>query len=422
MKIVAATNMPLVEEAFGRLGTVTVHEGRRIDASMVRDADLLALRSTTRVDAALLAGSRVRFVGTATIGTDHLDIPWLEANRIAWTYAPGCNANSVAEYIVAALLELSVRHGVPLAGRTLGVIGVGNVGRRVVAKAAALGLRVLQHDPPREREEGGDAFVSRETLLDESDIVTLHVPLNRTGLDCTMQLADAAFFGAMRRGAVFINAARGAVMDGEALGVALADGQVGHAVLDTWPTEPGIPLELLAAATIGTPHIAGHSYEGKAAGTQMVYEAACRFLGRPVACDCLALLPPPPVPTIRLEAPPEPVEAALHAVVRQVYDIMADDARLRGGQADMAHSFDAQRRAYPVRREFRFTEVTLPAGCDALARALAVLDFTIRDSQLDGAPCRLARQEPEIGMENCAVCPPISRSRDTRSRGKECCF
>jgi len=378
MKIVAATNMPLVEEAFSRLGDVTVIEGRAIDAAAVREVDLLALRSTTRVDAALLAGSRVRFVGTATIGTDHLDIPWLESNGIAWSYAPGCNANSVAEYVVAALLELAVRHGVRVTGRTLGVIGVGNVGRRVVEKASALGLRVLPHDPPRERREGGDGFVSRATLLGESDFVTLHVPLNRTGPDRTERLADAEFFNAMRRGAVFINAARGAVMDGPALLTALAGGQVAHAVLDTWPAEPGIPPDLLAAATLGTPHIAGHSYEGKAAGTQMVYEAACRALGRPVACDCLTLLPPPPVPAIRLVEPPASCEAALQSVVRQVYDIAADDARLRADTADMARQFDRQRRDYPMRREFRFTEVVLPPGARALALSLAGLGFRTR--------------------------------------------
>ncbi len=379
MRIIAATNMPLVREAFAGLGEVTVLEGRAIGPADVRDADLLALRSTTRVDAALLAGSRVRFVGTATIGIDHLDTDWLESHGIAWAFAPGCNANSVGEYITAALLALAARHGLSLAGRTLGVIGVGNVGRRVVVKAQALGLRVLQNDPPRERAEGGGSFVTRETLLRESDIVTLHVPLNRSGPDRTLGMADAAFFAAMRPGSVFINAARGAIVDPGALRQALSGGPVAHAVLDTWPGEPEIAPELLAAVDLATPHIAGHSHEGKAAGTQMVYEAACRFLGREPELDCLEALPPPPVPRIVLDSPPAVPEEALHSIVRQVYAIEADDARLRAGMvsADRRRYFDTLRLEYPMRREFRFTEVVLPPGHAALRATLAALGFRV---------------------------------------------
>ncbi|MFC1453356.1 4-phosphoerythronate dehydrogenase [Verrucomicrobiota bacterium] len=295
MKIVCAANMPYAREAFSTLGCPVVLDGRAIAANDVRDAEVLAIRSTTRADRALLDGSAVRFVGTATIGTDHMDISYFERAGIRWCYSPGCNANSVAEYVAAALLSLADRHGFGLRGKTMGVIGVGNVGSLVAEKARTLGLRVLPNDPPRAAREGTALpWVSLDRVLAESDIVTLHVPLSREGPDATFHMAGREFFHRLKPGAVFLNCARGAVVETDALIEALVGGIVSHAVIDTWEGEPEYRTELLDRVDIGTPHIAGHSFEGKVMGTVMVYREVCRFLGLEPTWSPEALLPPPP--------------------------------------------------------------------------------------------------------------------------------
>ncbi len=383
MRIVADRNMPFAAEAFATLGETVIRDGRGLTAPAVRDADVLAIRSTTHVNAALLEGSRVRFVGTATIGTDHMDIPYLESQGIGWCFSPGCNANSVSEYLVAALLHLAARHGFPLAGKTMGVIGVGNVGRRVVEKAKALGMSVLMSDPPRQRqaaagggaEEEAAAFVHLDDLLAASDVVTLHVPMTKEGPDRTYHLADARFFSNMRPGSVFINAARGAVVDTPALMEAIGSGHLAHTVLDTWEGEPAYREALLDQVDIGTPHIAGHSFEGKATGTEMVYRAVCDAFGQRPAWTLDDRLPPPPVPQAVTGG--GSTEQVLDAVVRQVYDIMGDDARMRGRDVSIANAvhFDGLRKDYPMRREFRFTRAVCEHGDAALQAALRRLGF-----------------------------------------------
>ncbi len=388
--------MPYATEAFGTLGETSVLDGRAIAAADVRDADLLAVRSTTRVDRALLEGSRVRFVGTATIGTDHLDIPWLEQQGICWSYAPGCNANSVSEYVSVALLCLAARHGIRLQDKTLGVVGVGHVGSRVVEKARALGLQVRVNDPPRQRageshhrtggaREESFPFVTLEQLCREADIVTFHVPLIHEGPDRTRGLADTGFFERLKPGAILINSARGAVVQGAALMAAMDADIVRHAALDTWEGEPDYSRSLLERVDIGTPHIAGHSFEGKAMGTVMVYREACRFLGQAPAWSPEGQWPEPVVPRRRVDADGRRDEAVLWELARAVYNIEADDQALRGGtaapvQGDRpAHAvhFDHLRRHYPVRREFRFTRVELVRASAQLAQRVRDLGFTL---------------------------------------------
>jgi len=381
MKIVCAKNMPLVREAFGTLGEPVVLEGRAIGPADVRDAALLAIRSTTMVDRALLDGSAVRFVGTATIGTDHMDIPYLERQGIRWCSAAGCNANSVSEYVTAALLCLAERHGLSLAGLTLGVIGVGNVGSLVVRKGRALGLRVLQNDPPKQAQTGAAEFVPLDALLAQSDIVTCHVPLERDGEHPTFHMADARFFEKCKPGCIFLNAARGAVVDTDALLAALAAGKVAHAVIDTWEGEPEFRPDLLERVDLGTPHIAGHSFEGKVFGTVMVYREACTFLGRTPDWSHEPLMPEPVVPELVVDAADATDESVLRQLVRRVYDIEADDRRLRegagGDAAARAAHFDGLRKNYPMRREFRFTRVRV-AHCGAPLRAkIANLGFQV---------------------------------------------
>ncbi len=363
MKIVADPNIPYVREAFGPLGEVTLIPGRNMAAADVRDADCLLVRSVTPVNAALLDGSRVRFVATATIGFDHVDTAYLAARGIGFSSAAGCNANSVAEYVVAALLELAHRRHFRLRDKTLGVIGVGNVGRRVVRYAEALGMRVLQNDPPRQRAEGGP-FVSLEHVVAEADILTLHVPLTKSGPDATYHLLEP------RRGIV-INSSRGAVLDNRALLTANLEGLV----LDVWEGEPNILPELLEKVDIGTPHIAGYSFDGKVNGTRMIYEAACRFFGITPAWQ--PQLPPPPVPRIETDASGLDDEDALRGIIRRVYDIRADDAALRKvGPA----GFDRLRAEYPVRREFFNTTLTLRGATGRLGSVAAALGFVVLSS------------------------------------------
>ncbi|MCK5850148.1 MAG: 4-phosphoerythronate dehydrogenase, partial [Kiritimatiellae bacterium] len=365
MKIVCSLNMPYAREAFTTLGEVLMLEGRAISADDVRDAQVLALRSTTKVNSSLLDGSSVEFVGTATIGTDHMDKEYLDRQGIKWSYSPGCNANSVAEYITSALLCLADRHGFILEGKTIGVVGVGNVGSLVAEKAEALGLRVLLNDPPRERNEQGQetTFVSLNSLLEESDIVTLHVPLTDDGLDPTVHMADREFFEKIKTGCIFINAARGGLLDTDALLNAMDNGVVSHVVADTWEGEPDYRMDLLERVDIGSPHIAGHSFEGKVEGTVMVYRAVCDFLGVESVWTPDSLLPPPLVPELVIDVQGRKDEAVLWDVVRPVYDVQIDDQRLRDGGGDIAdvrrRHFDGLRKNYPIHREFRFTKVQL---------------------------------------------------------------
>ncbi len=395
MRTVACKNMPFVAEAFGTLGDVTVLDGRSIGPADVRDADLLVTRSTTPITPELLHGSRVRFYGTATIGTDHVDIPYLEKRGIAWCSAAGCNANSVSEYLAAGLLCVAQKHGFTLAGKTIGVIGVGNVGARVLAKARALGMAVMPNDPPRARRgdpapEGGSrrseagsgsGWMSLSELLAKSDVVTLHTPLTEAGRDATVHLADDGFFAQLKPGCIFVNAARGPVVDTDALLRAMDRGIVAHAIIDTWEGEPDFRTDLLARAAIATPHVAGYSYEGKYMGTVAVYREACRFLGVEPSWTPDALLPHPDVPELIANAA-LPVETALWELVRCVYDIEADDRRMRalpsGNEAGRRAHFDGLRKRYPIRREFRFTEVDANDTLPAVRNAIKGLGFALK--------------------------------------------
>lgn len=379
MKIVCATNIPFAEQAFGKLGQVTILPPASINAASLRDADALVTRSTTRVHRALLSGSRVRFVGTTTIGFEHLDLAYLQEAGIAWCAAPGCNANSVAEYLVAALLRLSRRHGLTLAGKKIGVIGVGNVGSLVVRKAEALGLYPLLNDPPRQAASGAALFRPLDEVLAAADIITLHVPAISTGPYPTCALANESFFARLKPGAIFINSARGAVMESAALLAALDRGQVAHAILDTWEDEPAFSSAVLARVDLGTPHIAGHSLEGKVKGTQMVYQELCRFLGVPAEWSPADLWPPAAVPELSVAQAGSPSEIILDELVGRVYDIEADDKRLRAiaqqSAAARARAFEHLRQNYPVRREFSATQVRLPSSQTALADKIRGIGF-----------------------------------------------
>jgi erythronate-4-phosphate dehydrogenase len=371
MKIVADPNIPCLRDAFGPLGELSLVPGRQMTAPAVRDADMLLVRSVTPVNAALLDGSRVRFVATATIGFDHVDTAYLAARGIGFATAAGSNANSVAEYITAALLELAHRKKFRLRDKTIGVVGVGNVGRNVVRNAAALGMTVLPNDPPRQRAEQLSHFVPLDRVVAEADIITLHVPLTKTGPDATRHLLDPT---RLTRKPVLINSSRGAVLDNKAL----LTSQLAGLVLDVWEGEPNLLPGLMEKTDIATPHIAGYSFDGKVNGTRMIYEAARKCSVNVPSCSVNVPswqpeLPPPPVPRIETGvAPGEDDEDVLRRVIRQVYDINTDDVALRKvGSA----GFDKLRADYPVRREFFNTALVLRGASEGLRAKFAALGF-----------------------------------------------
>lgn len=382
MKIVCDKNMPYAAEAFGTLGDVLVKDGRAITAEDVRDAELLITRSTTKINAALLDGSKVRFYGSAVIGMDHIDIPYLETRHIPWVSAPGCNAESVANYVTAALLWLGGEFGFTLEGKTVGIVGVGNVGKKVLRHLSALGLRVLACDPPRQRDtadEEAKGFVPFETVLEEADIITCHVPLTKTGPDATFHMIDAGALGKMKAGVVFVNAARGPVVDTDAFIAARDSGRVSHAVIDCWEGEPAFRADMLAHADICTPHIAGYAFEGKVNGTVMTYRAACAFLG--VEPSYTFTLPLPPVPEWRTDAAGRADEDVIRELVLEVCDIGGDSGRLRVAcvpdDAARAKAFDYQRGHYPMRRQFEATQVRIEHASQGLLAKLRGLGFQI---------------------------------------------
>jgi len=380
MKIIADENIPFAREAFDTLGEVTLAAGRALSAEHVAGTDLLFVRSITQVNAALLDGSHVRFVGSATAGTDHVDAEYLDRRGIGFAAAPGCNANSVGEYMAAAWLALAVRTGVRLEGRTVGIVGAGHTGSAAERKARALGIVPVLNDPPLVRETGDAKYRPLDEIF-ECDIVTCHTPLTYDGPDPTYHLAGAGFFGRIKGGSWFCNAGRGEVVDSAAVHEAIDGGRLGGVVLDVWEGEPAIDGELLKKVDVGTPHIAGYSYDGKVNGTTMVYEAACRFLGIEPQWNPEDAMPTPEMPEVHLDATGREDEAVLHELVARVYPIERDDETLRA-TADLAanergRTFDRLRKEYPRRREFGHTRVRLDGASDSLRAKAHALGFVV---------------------------------------------
>jgi erythronate-4-phosphate dehydrogenase len=362
MKIVADENIPFVAECFSSIGAVETVSGRKITTKNIADADVLLVRSITKVNADLLAGSKIRFVGTATIGFEHIDIEYLSQNNIGFASAPGSNANSAAEYIIAGLLNIAKQHSIDLEGKPIGIIGVGNVGSRVDKKCKALGMKTYLNDPPLWRQTGDPKYLPIEELFD-CDFITLHTPLTFEGEDKTFHLADKSFFNLLKKGCIFINASRGGVVDSSALKTAIRERKLRATVLDVWENEPNIDVELLEMVDIGTPHIAGYSLDGKIAGMIMIYKAACEYFGLEGKYDISSFLPEPAVPELKIDIKSGSEQDILLSAVRRVYDIKADDINLRRidkkSKDQQGQYFDHLRKTYPVRREFQNTKIMI---------------------------------------------------------------
>jgi erythronate-4-phosphate dehydrogenase len=382
--IVVNKHTPYVVQAFEKIGKVTALGSREITKDTVRDADILIVRSETKVDSDLLEGSRVKFVGTVTIGTDHVDEEYLAKNGISFVSAPGSNSNSVSEYITGSLLELAHIKGFSLRGKTIGIIGVGNVGSKVWRKAEALGLRVLLNDPPLERQGIGFPLHSLDELM-EADILTLHVPLTHSGPDVTYHLFDEKRIRSMKHGAILFNTSRGSVVETDALKSALLDRHLEAAILDVWEGEPTISASLLELVTLGSPHIAGYSLDGKVNALQMNYEAVCRFLSLPSNRDMKTFVPDPALPEIKIGATKLSCEQMLREIVKECYDICLDDRCLRSlvavPETERGKYFQKLRAEYRIRREFfNFTVSLVNKANEAkeIADVLRLLAFKVK--------------------------------------------
>jgi erythronate-4-phosphate dehydrogenase len=380
LKIIADANIPLLTSAFGPLGTVVALPAREITAQAVRGADALLVRSVTRVDRGLLEGSGVRFVGTATIGIDHVDTDYLASRDIAFASAQGSNARSVAEYVLAALTVLAERQGRRLCDQVLGIVGCGNVGGRLARLAEAIGIKVLCNDPPLARQTGDAKYLPIEALA-EANIVTFHVPLTYEAPDATYHLADAWLMSQLKRGLTLINSSRGSVADTEAVKSAFDAGHIGAMVIDVWEREPDIDAGLLERADLATPHIAGYSYDGKVNGTRMLFDALTKHFALAGTWDPSALLPPPARADVEVPAGAS-FDKGLALAIAAAYDIKGDDGRLRAmlrqPPEKRGAAFTALRKDYPVRREFPETAVRLARPDKGLEAALEALGFPVQ--------------------------------------------
>ncbi len=340
LKIVADKAIPFLEGVFDPYADMTYLPGDKIGPEDVRDADVLMVRTRTKCNADLLEGSKVKFIATATIGTDHIDFPYCDSKGIVVRNAPGCNAGGVMEYVFSALYGLASRKSISLQGDTIGIIGVGHVGSLIERMGRALGFRILKCDPPRAEAEGSFGFCDLEYLLQNSQIVTLHVPLDET----TRGMADSEFFSLMQPGAFFINAARGEVVCDDALKAAIP--KLGPVIIDTWNHEPDIDLDLMDKVAIATPHIAGYSYQGKQNGTAAAVRAVAHYFGITELYEFFPKTDLPENEAVKLDLKGLN-QGEIASVLQYNYPIFTDDFMLRLNP----ENFDKLRSEYNYRRE-----------------------------------------------------------------------
>ena len=340
IKITADRNIPFLEGIFEPYADIQYIDGKDIRHEDIIDSDALIIRTRTRCDRTFLEGTKVSIIATATIGTDHIDLEWCRENGIRVVNAQGCNAGGVMQYVFSALYGTASRKGIKLDGATIGIIGVGNVGKKVEHTARRLGFKVLLCDPPRAEKEGPQGFVSLEELLENSNVVTLHTPLDET----TKGMAGAEFFARMKQGAFFINASRGEVVDEQAL--IEARPKLGPVIIDTWNNEPDINRELLDLTDIATPHIAGYSFQGKQNGTASAVRAVARYFGIIGLFHFFPTCDLPEHQPIKLQLAGK-TQGEITAVFQYNYPIFTDDFMFRMNPAN----FEKMRSEYQYRRE-----------------------------------------------------------------------
>jgi erythronate-4-phosphate dehydrogenase len=377
LKVLADQNIPFAKEAFSEIGQVKLISGREITNESLKSTDILIVRSITRVVEVLLRNTSVKFVGTATIGSDHIDTKYLQQKNIGFANAPGCNADSVREYIFTGLLSIAVEENFRLSEKSIGIIGYGNIGSRVAQTAKIFGMRTLINDPPLQRKSGDPFFVPYEEAL-KADIITYHVPLNMRGMDQTYHMLSEMQLKEFDNNKIILNSSRGGVVSNNDLKNFLTRNK-NKVILDVWEKEPQIDIELLNLVHTGTPHIAGYSLEGKVNGTVMIFDSLCKFLNlnkkwKPVL---------PEIQNSVLEFPDSgSLEKSLYLLFSEIYKIKADDTRLRKSIAnegsDGGRYFDELRKNYPVRREFSNYTVRIKKELKKEIEILTALRFKLR--------------------------------------------
>ncbi len=375
MKVIIDKAIPFINGILEPFIDVEYLPGNKINNEAVKDADALIIRTRTVCNEKLLKDSAVQFIASATIGFDHIDTEYCDRQGITWTNAPGCNSSSVRQYMASVLLHLASRKNVFLKQRTIGIVGVGNVGKKVMRLAEYLGMRVVLNDPPRMRNESPCGFVSLEGILREADIITFHVPLSYHGQDKTFHMVNDEFLKKVNPGTWIINSSRGEVIDTRTLKNAKKSGKIDGAVLDVWENEPDIDTDLLQLTDIATPHIAGYSADGKANGTAMSVQALSKFFGLELNDWYPEDVPKPKNNQIFIDGKGKMEQEIYFEAVTSTYDVVVDDKRLRENVA----GFENLRGNYPLRREFGAYRLTLKNVSNDVQRNLRNLGFNIKE-------------------------------------------
>jgi len=375
IKIIADNKIPFLRGVLEPFAVVSYLDPFQITREIIKDAEALLVRTRTKCDSELLEGSTIKFIGTATIGFDHIDTELCEINGTKWINAPGCNSSSVQQYVVSALLTIAKLKKMQLDSITIGIVGVGNVGSKVQKAANILGLKILLNDPPRERKEGNEKFVGLDQLVEESDILTIHVPLNMNGIDKTFHLVNDEFFKKFNKGMIIINTSRGEVIDTNSLRNAIKNEKVISSVLDVWENEPKIDIKLMNLVDIATPHIAGYSIEGKANATAACVNSLNEYFNLDLAKNWYPSNLPLPARSkeIIIECNGKSRQEIFFEGINSTYNITEDDKRLRNDVTN----FEQQRVEYPTRREFNFYNVQLLNADKSLHEAFSELGFNL---------------------------------------------
>lgn len=377
MKILIDENMPYAKELFSQLGDVILKPGRSLTTEDLVDIDALMIRSVTKVNAELIAkANKLKFVGTATAGMDHVDQELLKEKNIFFTAAPGCNKVGVAEYVFSIMMVLAQQQGFSVFNKTVGIIGAGQVGSYLQTCLEGIGIKVLINDPIKQAQGDGRSFTDLETLLETADVISLHTPITKSGAYPTHHLINESNLEQLRGDQILINAARGPVVDNEALKRRLMKNDGFIAALDVFEYEPDVDMELLPLLAFATPHVAGYGLEGKARGTTMIFNSYCEFLGNPLTAAASELLPIAPIPQLKLETTWD--EATLHNLTQIIYDVRKDDALFRR-EIHKPGSFDQMRKDYWDRREYG--AVKLMGSQDCNLDPLAKLGFQVEVSE-----------------------------------------
>lgn len=377
MKILIDENMPYAEQLFSQLGEVVLKSGRQISADDLVDVDALMIRSVTKVNQALLEkANKLKFVGSATAGMDHVDQAFLKQKGIFFTAAPGCNKVGVAEYVFSVMMVLAQQHGFSVFDKTVGIIGAGQVGSYLEQSLKGIGINVLINDPPKQQQGDKRDFTPLNQLLEQADIITLHTPITKQGEHPTHHLIGQDVLNSLRSDQILINAARGPVVDNQALKQRLTKNDGFIAVLDVFEYEPEVDMELLPLLAFATPHVAGYGLEGKARGTTMIFNSYCQFIGSDLSASASELLPIAPVPYTKLDRAWD--EATLHNLTQLVYDVRKDDALFRR-EIHKPGAFDQMRKQYWDRREY--SAITIAGDETSNLSPLAKLGFQVEVSQ-----------------------------------------